>query len=338
MNLSTRYMGFNLRSPLIIGASPMVDDLSMVKRLEDAGASAVVMHSLFEEQLVREQIATFSFVDGPSEAFAEAITYFPTPEHFVLGPDDYLNQIRKIHEQVDIPVIGSLNGMTPGGWLNYARQIEQAGADGLELNVYFLATDPDEMSQRIETQTIEMLQLVKNAVSIPVAVKLYPFYTSFANIAQSLAQAGADALVMFNRFYQPDIDLENLEVQRRLKLSDPSELLLRLRWLAILSGRIHSSLAASGGIHSGADAIKAIMCGADIVQLVSVLLQHGPEYISTIEKEMTHWLELHDYASLNELKGAMGLRRCPDPKTYERANYVELLKSWTSREQIEFNQ
>jgi dihydroorotate dehydrogenase (fumarate) len=337
MDLSTRYMGFNLRSPLIIGASPMVDDLSTVKRLEDAGASAVVMHSLFEEQLVREQVATFSFVDGPAESFAEATTYFPAPEHFVLGPDDYLNQIRKIHEQMDIPVIGSLNGMTPGGWLNYARQIEQAGADGLELNVYFLATDPNEMSETIEIQTIEMLQLVKNAVHIPVAVKLSPFYTSFANMAQSLAQAGADALVMFNRFYQPDIDLENLEVQRRLKLSDPSELLLRLRWLAILSGRIRTSLAASGGVHSGTDAIKAVMCGADVVQMVSVLLQHGPEYINTIEKEMARWLELHDYASLNELKGAMSLRRCPDPKNYERANYVELLKSWTSSEQMGIN-
>lgn len=337
MDLSTRYMGLKLRSPLIIGASPMVDDLDTVKRLEDAGASAVVMYSLFEEQLVREQVATFSFVDGPAESFAEAITYFPTPEHFVLGPDDYLNQIRKLHEQVDLPVIGSLNGMTPGGWLNYARQIEQAGADALELNVYFLATDPDERSQTLETQTVEMLQLVKNAIHIPVAVKLSPFYTSFANMAQSLAHAGADALVMFNRFYQPDIDLENLEVQRRLKLSDPSELLLRLRWLAILSGRIHTSLAVSGGVHSGTDAIKAVMCGADAVQLVSVLLQHGPEYLATIENEMTRWLELHDYASLSELKGAMGLRRCPDPKTYERANYIQLLKSWTSREQIEFN-
>lgn len=334
MDLSTQYMGLTLRTPLMVGASPMVDDLSMVKRLEDAGASAVVMHSLFEEQLMREQVSTFSYVDGPAESFAEAVTYFPTPEHFVLGPDDYLNHIRKLHEQVNIPIIGSLNGMTPGGWLNYARQIEQAGADALELNVYFLATDPDEMSAVIETRTVEMLEMVKNAVHIPVAVKLAPFYTSFAGVAKSLVHAGADALVIFNRFYQPDIDLETLEVKRRLTLSDSSELLLRLRWLAILSGRIQTSLAASGGIHSGTDAVKAVMCGADAVQLVSVLLKQGPEHLRTIENEMIRWLEDHDYTSISEMKGSLSLQRCPDPKAYERANYVELLKSWTLSERF----
>jgi dihydroorotate dehydrogenase (fumarate) len=329
MDLSMQYMGLKLRSPLIVGASPMVDDLGTVKRLEDAGAAAIVMRSLFEEQLVYEQIAATTYMDTPSESFAEAVTYFPNPEHFSLGPDDYLNQVRKIHEQVDAPIIGSLNGMTAGGWLNYARQIEQAGADALELNVYFLATDPEEMSESLEAQTIEMLEMVKNAVHIPVAVKLSPFYTSLANMAQSLSSAGADAIVLFNRFYQPDIDLESMEVKRRLTLSDSSELLLRLRWLAILSGRISACLAAAGGIHNALDVIKSVMCGADAVQMVSVLLEHGPEYLATIENDMIRWLDTHEYASLSQMKGAMGLRRCPAPKAYERANYVELLKDWT---------
>jgi dihydroorotate dehydrogenase (fumarate) len=328
MDLQTTYLGLKLPHPLMPGASPMVDDLDLVRRLEDAGAAAIVMHSLFEEQIVGEQFAREYFVDAHSDSHAEALSYFPSPDAYALGPDKYLEQIAKIKLAVRVPVIASLNGTTLGGWLEHARLIEQAGADALELNVYSVATDPEERGFQIEERIVDMLKVVKGAVRIPVAVKLSPFYTSLAHFAKHLDQAGADGLVVFNRFYQPDLDVEELEVVRSLHLSDSQELLLRLRWLAILSGRIRPSLAVSGGVHTSLDAIKAVMCGAHGVQIVSELLRSGPGRIREIRDGMARWLEDHEYESLRQMQGSMSLARCPDPKAYERANYLHVLQTW----------
>lgn len=328
MDLSTTYLGFALPHPFMPGASPLVDDLDTVRRLEDAGASAIVMHSLFEEQIRREQVATARFLDAPAESFAEALSYLPTPETFTLGPEQYLEQLRRIKRAVRVPVIASLNGSTEGGWLSYARLLEQAGADALELNVYSLATDFDESGEILERRTLQMLAAVKHAVSIPVAVKLSPFYSSLAHFARRLDEYGADGLVLFNRFYQPDLDVEALEVAPTLRLSDSSELLLRLRWLAILSGRIRPSLAITGGVHSAVDAVKAVMAGADAVQVVSALLKNGPDRLRTLRQDLTLWLEEHEYDSLAQMKGSLSLLRCPDPAAHERANYMTILQSW----------
>ncbi len=328
MDLSTTYLGFELPHPFVSGASPLTDNMDTVKELEDAGAAAIVMRSLFEEQLIQEQIATDQAMEGPAESFAEALSYFPNHEKFVLGPEEYLEQLRKIKDVVDVPVIASLNGTTPGGWLEYAKQMEQAGADGLELNVYYLATDPQEGGPAIEQHTVEMVSSVKKAVNIPVAVKLSPYYSSCANMAKQLDEVGADGLVLFNRFYQSDIDMEELEVVPSLNLSNSGVLLLRLRWLAILSGRIRPSLAVTGGVHTASDAIKAVMCGAHAVQMVSALLQDGPAVLKTVREEMSNWLEEHEYDSLQQMQGSMNLAKCPNPKAFERANYMQILQSW----------
>src|SRR5512136_931321 len=305
MDLSTTYLGFKLPNPLMPGASPLVDDLDDVKRLEDAGAAAIVMHSLFEEQISSEQLDHMHSVEMHEEAFAEALSYFPRPEEYRLGPESYLEQIRKIKATVKVPVIASLNGTSPAGWLDYAKLIEQAGADALELNVYYLATQAWETSESVERRTLETVRIVKGEVKIPVAVKLSPFYSSLANLAKQLDEAGADGFVLFNRFYQPDIDVEELEVVPSLQLSDSSELLLRLRWLAILSGHCKGSLACSGGVHSSLDAIKAVMAGAHAVQVVSVLLKRGPEYLGTLRDGMARWLEEHEYGSLQQMHASM---------------------------------
>jgi len=328
MDLSTNYLGLTLPHPLMPGASPLVDDLDTVRRLEDAGAAAIVMHSLFEEQIAGEQVAAVRHMDAHADSFPEALSYFPRPEEFTLGPDEYLEQVRKIKSVVAVPVIGSLNGATRGGWLGYARLIEQAGADALELNVYSLSTSADDTGEDVERRALEILEAVKQAVRIPVAVKLSPFYSSFANLARRLDQAGVDGLVLFNRFYQPDIDVENLEAVRTLHLSDSSELLLRLRWLAILSGRVRASLIATGGVHTALDAIKAVMAGAHAIQLVSCLLKRSPAHLGTILREMTDWMQEQEYESLRQMQGSMSLSRCPDPQAYERVNYMRILQSW----------
>lgn len=328
MDLGIDYLGWKLPHPLMSGASPLVEDLDMVRRLEDAGAAAVVMESLFEEQITAEQMAVHHYVDAHAESFAEARSYLPSPDDFHLGSEEYLRQIRRIKSTVGIPVIASLNGSTPGGWIDYARQIEQAGADALELNVYALATDPEVSGESVESETIELVGAVRSCVRIPLAVKLSPFYSSLPHLARRLDRTGANGLVLFNRFYQPDIDVERLEVERTLNLSDSSELLLRLRWLAVLSGRVEASLAVTGGVHTGLDAIKAIMAGAHAVQVVSALLRHGPEHIATLRKEISDWLEDHEYESLRQMQGSMGLLRCPDPRLYERVNYMHILQSW----------
>lgn len=328
MDLSTTYLGFHLPHPLMPGASPLVDDLDMVRRLEDAGAAAIVLHSLFEEQLVAEQLAAFAHTETHAGSFAEALSYFPDTDVFALGPDEYLNTIRRIKEAVAVPVIASLNGTTLGGWLDFAAQMQQAGADALELNAYNVATNPQETAQEVEQRLIDMLRAVRAHVRVPIAVKLAPFYSAFAHFAHALDSAGADGLVLFNRFYQPDIDVEELAVEHRLHLSDSSELLLRLRWLAILSGRVEASLAVTGGVHTALDALKAVMCGAHAVQMVSALLQHGPQRLTEVRDGLARWLREHEYDSLAQMQGSMSLVRCPDPQAYERANYLELLQSW----------
>jgi dihydroorotate dehydrogenase (fumarate) len=328
MDLSTTYLGFDLPHPFMPGASPLVDDLDLVRRLEDAGAAAIVMHSLFEEQLVGEEIATHHYIEDPAESFAEARTYMASPRDFRLGPEEYLEQIRRVKEAVGVPVIGSLNGTTLGGWLEYAHLMAEAGADALELNVYQIATDPEEGGDAIEKRTLEMVRHVKAAVRVPVAVKLSPFYTALAHFARRLDEAGADGLVVFNRLYQADIDVEELEVERALRLSDSNELLLRLTWLAILSGHVGASLAVSGGVHTVIDAVKAIMTGAHAVQMVSALLLHEPEHLRAMRAGLESWLEEHEYESLRQMRGSMNLQRCPDPEAFERANYVRILQSW----------
>jgi dihydroorotate dehydrogenase (fumarate) len=328
MDLTTRYLGLDLAHPLMTGASPLVDRLDLVKRLEDAGTSAITMHSLFEEQIAMEQRATIHHMEAHNESFAEALSYFPNPEDYNLGPEEYLEQIRRIKAMVDVPVIASLNGATGRGWVDYAKMMEQAGANAIELNVYFVATDLDEPGTTIEDRVVAISRSVKEAVQIPIAVKLSPFFSSTANIAKRLDAVGVDGIVLFNRFYQPDIDVEALEVAPRLRLSDPSELLLRVRWLALLSGRVKADLCCSGGVHSGLDAIKSLMAGAHGVQLVSTLLHHGPDQLAKIRQEMSRWMEEHEYESVAQMTGSMSLMRCPDPAAFERANYTRILQTW----------
>ena len=328
MNLDTTYLGLTLPHPFICGASPLVDDLDNVRRLEDAGAAAIVMNSLFEEQITHDAMSAWFADELPDEPPPEALAFFPESSALGRGPDAYLEHLRRVKRAVAVPIIGSLNGSTPGGWLDYARLIQEAGADALELNVYALATDPWRGAAEIEAETVEMIRAVRGALQIPLAVKLSPFYTSFAHFAERLVDAGVDGLVLFNPFYQPDIDIERQAVDRALHLSLASDLALRLRWLAILSGQIRTSYAVSGGIHAATDAIKAVMTGADAVQMVSELLAHGPERLRTLREEFAYWLADHQYESIAQLRGSMNLGNCSDPAGYERANYMLILRSW----------
>jgi dihydroorotate dehydrogenase (fumarate) len=328
MNLATEYLGLTLSHPLVAGASPLSDDLDGVKRLEDAGAAAIVLRSLFEEQITREQMAEYITLDYPGESFAEAVSFFPSPGAFALGPSQYLEHLRRVKEAVRIPVMASLNGSTPGGWIDYARQLAQAGADALELNLYRLATDPDATSVDIERQAIETVREVKNAVTIPIAVKLSPFYTALAHLARELDRAGADGLVLFNRFYQPDIDPEALAATRTLQLSDSSELRLRLHWMAILSGRVRASLGVTGGVHTALDVVKATMAGAHVTQMVSALLIHGPAHLHMVLNDLVAWMQEHEWTALAEMRGNLSLFKVPDADAYERANYMLMLQGW----------
>lgn len=328
MDLSTQYLGMRLPHPLVVGASPLSDDLDGVRRLEDAGAAAIVLRSLFEEQITREQMAEHLNLDSHAESFAEATSYFPSPHAFALGPFQYLEHLRRCKEAVHVPVIASLNGATPGGWIEYARLMQEAGADAIELNLYRIATDPDTDGTDIERQAVETVREVKKAVTIPVAVKLSPFYTAFAHVAREMDRAGADALVLFNRFYQPDIDAEALTATRTLLLSDPSELRLRLHWMAILSGRVRASLAVTGGVHRALDVVKATMAGAHVTQMVSALLLRGPGHLRKVLEELTVWMQEHEWGSLVGMRGNMSLYKVPDADAYERANYMLMLQGW----------
>jgi dihydroorotate dehydrogenase (fumarate) len=328
MDLNTQYLGMRLPHPLVAGASPLSDDLDGVRRLEDAGAAAIVLRSLFEEQITREQVAEYMNLDYPGESFAEAISYFPSPNAFALGPVQYLEHLRRAKDAVNIPIVASLNGATPGGWIEYARLMAEAGADALELNLYRIATDPETTSADIERQAVDTVRAVKQSVTIPVAVKLSSFYTALAHLARELDVAGADGLVLFNRFYQPDIDPEGLAAIRRLHLSDSSELLLRLHWMAILSGRVRASLAVSGGVHAALDVIKATMAGAHVTQMVSALLMNGPAHFQRVLDGLASWMTEHEWDSLADMRGNMSLLKVPDPDAYERANYMLMLQGW----------
>ena len=330
MDLSTKYLGLELPHPLMPGASPLVDDLGHVKRLEDAGAAAIVMRSLFEEQISHEQMSAVADLDSHTDSFAEALSYFPTAGEYALGPDQYLERIRQIKESTALPVIGSLNGISAEGWLRYAALIEEAGADALELNVYFLATDPEEDGPAVERRVLDIVRAVTKSVRIPIAVKLSPFFSSLSHLARQLDAAGASGLVLFNRFYQPDIDADALETIPSLQLSDSSELLLRLRWLGILHGRSSMSLAATGGVHEPIDAIKAIMSGAHAVQMVSLLLRHGPERLRVMRDAIERWMVEHEYESVDQMRGSMSLLHTPNPLAFERANYMHILQGWRS--------
>jgi len=328
MNLTTTYMGFELPHPIIPGASPRTGNVDGARRLEDAGAPLIVMPSLFEEQVIREELAVTRSMEAPRDSYAESLSYFPELDSFHLGPDEYLDQLRSIKEAVTVPVIASLNGTTDGGWLRFARLLEATGADGLELNLYEVAGNVEETGEQVERRALHVVRAVKDSVSIPLAVKLSPFYSCFSSFARQLDGLGVEALVLFNRFYQPDIDVEHLETVRVVNLSDSSELLLRLRWVAMLYGRVLGSLAASGGVHTVLDVVKAIMTGASVVQMVSALLRRGPSYLTEVRDGLARWLEEHEYESLRQMQGSMSLLRSPDPSAYERANYVKILQTW----------
>ncbi len=329
MNLETNYLGLKLKSPLVPSASPLSSDLSKVKRMEDAGAAAIVMYSLFEEQITRENQALDHFTNIASESYAEAITYFPEPEQYHnLEAEDYLEHIRQLKESVDIPIIASLNGVSEGGWMNYAKKIQQAGADAIELNIYYIAADPEMTSEKVEEMYITDLKAVKQSVSIPVSIKLGPYFSAFANMAKRLEAAGADGLVLFNRFYQPDIDLETREIAPSLELSNSFEKRLPLRWIAMLSPHLKCSLAATTGIHSAEDVIKMIMVGADVTQMASTLLREGCDKLFTIVEEMKIWMEQYEYESVEQMKGSMSSASVADPASFERANYIRILQSF----------
>lgn len=330
MNLRTKYLGFDLPHPIVPGASPLGENLDAMRRLEDAGAPMLVMHSLFEEQVVAEELGLTRSIETPKESYAEALSYLPEPDDFVLGPEEYLEHLRRLKSAVSVPVVGSLNGTTEGGWLRYARLIEQAGADALELNLYELAIDPDLPGTDVERRELEVVAAVTQAVKIPVAVKISPFYSSIAHMARQFDAAGAGGIVLFNRFYQPDIDVEQQEMLR-VNLSSPAELLLRLRWVGVLAGRLNASLAVTGGVHTAVDAVKALMVGAHTVQMVSALLKHGPGYLKQMVTDLTYWLEEHEFESVEQMQGSMSLARGGDPAAYQRANYIRMLQSWTAQ-------
>jgi dihydroorotate dehydrogenase (fumarate) len=331
MDLSTKYLGFTLPHPLMPGASPLADTLDSAKRLEDLGAAAIVMRSLFEEQITRAELGMVHGILVPEESGAEALSYFPRPDDFAFEPDQYLEHVRRIKAAVNVPVIASLNGTTRAGWLDYARQIQEAGADALELNLYHVATDPRETSAAVERRLLDAVRTVKWSVTIPVAVKLSPYFSSLSHVAAELDALRADGLVLFNRFYQPDIDPEMLVAVPRLRLSTSDELLLRVRWLAILYGRVEASLAASGGIHTGLDAVKAVLAGAHAVQVVAALLTHGPEHLARMKRELAHWLEEHEYESLRHAQGSMSLLQSSESEAFERGSYMRILQSWRPR-------
>jgi dihydroorotate dehydrogenase (fumarate) len=327
MDLSTSYLGIKLRSPLVPSASPLSEGIDTIKKLEEAGAAAVVLYSLFEEQIRYERYELHWHLTHGTESYPEALTYFPEPEEFKIGPEEYLQHIARAKEAVGIPVIASLNGSTLSGWTDFAKQIEQAGAAALELNIYHIPTDPEQTGAAVEQTYLDILKAVKAEVSIPVAVKLSPFFSNFANMAKRFEQAGANGLVLFNRFYQPDIDLESLEVTPNLLYSTPMAMRLPLRWVAILYGRLQLSLAATSGIHRGTDALKCLMAGADVTMLCSVLLRHGPAHLQVVERELRTWMEDHEYDSVAQLKGSMSQKNCANPTAFERAQYMQAISA-----------
>jgi dihydroorotate dehydrogenase (fumarate) len=327
MNLATTYLGLRLRTPLVPSASPLSETVDGIRQMEDAGAAAVVLHSLFQEQIVADRYELHHRLTQGTESYAESLTYLPEPQELQVGPEAYLQLVANAKAAVEVPLIASLNGATLGGWTEYAAQIEQAGADALELNLYSIPTNPNLMAAQIEESYLEIVAAVRAAVRIPVAVKLSPYFTNVANVAKRLVETGADGLVLFNRFYQPDIDLETLSVMPNLQLSTPMALRLPLRWLAILYGRVNASLAATSGIHTGQDALKVLMAGADVAMLCSALLRHGIDHLKTIESAMRAWMQEHECESVEQIKGSMSQRHCPNPSEFERVQYIHALST-----------
>ncbi len=328
MDLSTTYLGLHLKNPLVPSASPLSRTLDSMKRLEDAGAAAIVMYSLFEEQIQHEAAELNHYMSYGTESFAEALSYFPEAQEYNLGPDEYVEHLHKAKKALGIPVIGSLNGVSTGGWMKYAKKIEEAGADALELNVYYIPTDPRLSSQAVEDLYLDALKAVKQTVKIPVAMKLSPFFSAMANMASRLDAAGADGLVLFNRFYQPDFDIEALDVVPNVTLSSSHSIRLPLRWIAILFGRVKANLAATSGVHTAEDVLKLLMAGADITMLCSALLQHGPGAIAEILKNLDHWMLEHEYVSVQQMRGSMSQKSVADPSAFERANYMKALTQY----------
>ena len=330
MDLSTTYLGLQLKNPLVPSASPLMRKVDNIKRMEDAGASAVVLHSLFEEEIRQASQEIDHYLNYGAESFWEALSYFPDVD-LRIGPDSYLDHIRKVKAAVSIPVIGSLNGVSTGAWIDYAKEIQDAGADALELNMYYLAVDPSQNGADMEHMYLDLMREVKAHLRIPVAVKLGYYFTAFANVAQRLAQAGADGLVLFNRFYQPDFDLDSLEVLSNLDLSNSYEVRLRLRWIALLYGRVKADLAVTGGVHTAEDVVKAMMAGANVAMTTSALLERGIDHLRTMLAGLGRWMEEHEYESVQQMRGSMSQKSVAQPAAFERANYIRVLHSYEPR-------
>jgi dihydroorotate dehydrogenase (fumarate) len=330
-DLSTTYLGLLLRNPLVASASPLGEDIGNIRRMEDAGAAAVVLPSLFEEQITLESHHLDHYLSHGTDSFAESLTYLPDMQRYNLGPDGYLELVRRAKAAVGIPVIGSLNGVSAGGWISYAKRIQEAGADALELNVYYIPTDPEMTGAQVEDRYVELAREIRAAVTVPVAVKLGHAFSAMANVARRLDQAGVDALVLFNRFYQPDFDLETLEVTPHLTLSSSYEVLLRLHWVAILHGHVRADLAVTGGVHTAQDVLKAMMAGARVAMMTSALLKHGIELLRVVRANLTAWMEAHEYESIRQMQGSMSYRSVADPTAFERANYMRVLSSYVLR-------
>jgi len=329
IDLTTKYLGLKLKNPLLVSASPLSEDLGNIRRMEDSGAAAIVLTSLFEEQIHVEGSTLDHFLDQGTESFAESLTYYPDLTGYNLGPDGYLEHLRRAKQAAGIPIIGSLNGSSTGGWIDYAKKIQEAGADALELNIYLIPTDAEMSGADVEKVYIDLVSAVKASLRIPVAVKIGAYFSSLPNTARRLDQAGADALVLLNRFYQPDFDLENLEVVPNLILSTPHELLLRLNWVAVLYGKIQADLAVTGGVHTGLDVLKSMMAGARVAMMTSALLKHGIGHLATMRAEIVKWMEDHEYESIQQMQGSMSQRAVADPSAFQRANYVKVLSSYS---------
>jgi len=333
MDLTTYYLGLRLRTPLIVGASPLSEDIGNIERMQDAGASAVVLYSLFEEQLRQDRLELNRRLEHGTQSSPEALTYFPESESYQLGPEEYLAHIQKAKKAVQIPIIASLNGSMDGDWTQYAKLIEKAGADALELNIYYIPTDLNMTGAEVEQTYFNILKAVKAELSIPVAMKLSPFFSNFANMAKRLDDAGADGLVLFNRFYQPDIDLDTLEVKPNILLSTPMAMRVPLRWIAILYDRIRANLAATSGIHRATDVLKMLMAGADVTMLCSVLIRHGIPQIAVIERDMMTWLEEREYVSVQQLRGSLSQKNTDNPSAFERAQYMRAISNYSVKAQ-----
>nr|AIW63121.1 dehydrogenase [uncultured bacterium] len=329
LDLSTSYMGLTLKNPVVASPSPLCEHVGNILRMEDAGIGAVVLHSLFEEQITLESEELHEFLSYGTESFAESVSYFPDMTRYNLGPEGYLEHIRKAKQAVNIPIIASLNGVSNGGWIRYAKEMEQAGADALELNIFYLANDPEVSGEQIEEMYTSLVSHVKASIGIPVAVKLGPYFSATAHMATKLDKAGADALVVFNRFYQPDFDLEALEVTPNLHLSAPHELLLRLHWVATLHGNIKADMAITGGVHTAQDVLKSMMAGARVAMMTSALLKHGIDHVETVLADLKAWMEEHEYESIRQMQGSMSRRSVADPSAFSRANYMKVLSSYS---------